>query len=491
MDIITILQIITICIGVFSTIITILISIKLEYGKNIVEVDVAERQNRRLELKQIVRKLITYADPDNIEISYLNKNETIYNITYEVSSLKTIFQLIYAEDVEIIVHASDIKKTVCLIFANIDNEGKVDENLREILRNQIEEFVLCCNKYNYIDWKRVQSELNGKASKTSDWKKIKDTQNEKYLVSMIRNNERKHIKFCDYHIHTNFSDGEFSPQQVFELLRTRNLSEFAIADHDTVDGVNNLIDNFDKRLINKHNKSFKFSNGMILRTGVELTVNYNYEGDIKTLHLLGYNIDTKNYELLEKLKQRNFYYNEGVKKIIKSINDMNFNISLEDITPAYGKLILLSDIINYLINNFKISQAELEQIFSLEHYLTDNNYSIQEAIDIIHNANGIAVLAHPFIYYVNNSPKEFTCEVIKDIIIKLKSIGLDGVEALYANFNNYQQEFLAMIAKEQNLKISIGSDFHNKINRFETINEFNNIYYNAKHSYDIPIDVMK
>ena len=87
-------------------------------------------------------------------------------------------------------------------------------------------------------------------------------------------------------------------------------------------------------------------------------------------------------------------------------------------------------------------------------YVPKKKLSARAAIDLIHHAGGLAIAAHPFSLGYETYPE------IGREMLKLKSIGLDGLEAYYTNHNTYLTKWLLDFARENNMLISGGSDFH-------------------------------
>ena len=76
-----------------------------------------------------------------------------------------------------------------------------------------------------------------------------------------------------------------------------------------------------------------------------------------------------------------------------------------------------------------------------------------EAVELIHAAGGIAVLAHPLLYHMNQT-------TLQHLIDELKEVHLDGIEAIYSTYTTGEEQYVKRLAKENGLLISGGSDFH-------------------------------
>ena len=77
----------------------------------------------------------------------------------------------------------------------------------------------------------------------------------------------------------------------------------------------------------------------------------------------------------------------------------------------------------------------------------------QESIGLIHAAGGAAVLAHPILYHMSDAR-------LRELISDCKSCGLDGIESIYSTYQRGEEQYIRRLAKEYDLKLSGGSDFH-------------------------------
>ena len=77
----------------------------------------------------------------------------------------------------------------------------------------------------------------------------------------------------------------------------------------------------------------------------------------------------------------------------------------------------------------------------------------EQAIDIIKEAGGIPILAHPLIYKMDR-------EELETLLVRLKKHGLEGLEAIYSSYTNYERDYALSLAHRYGLKISGGSDYH-------------------------------
>lgn len=249
--------------------------------------------------------------------------------------------------------------------------------------------------------------------------------------------------FVDLHIHSNYSDGAFSPQELLRRASEAKLVAIAIADHDSVTGVNEGITA--GNLLN-----------IDVLPAVELSVQFKSWEDI---HLLGYGIDVADSLFLDKLngfrdrrKHRNIDILERVNDMLADENEAS--IALSEVLAFTRDTIGRPHIARALLERGYVSNIE----DAFRRYLVPCNvpkcyWPIDDAISEIRRIGGIAVLAHPTT--VSTDRQE-----LRDIIIELSCMGLDGIEVFNNMAREEEMEFLRRLADDLGLLVTGGSDFH-------------------------------
>ncbi|WP_058486113.1 PHP domain-containing protein [Defluviitalea phaphyphila] len=249
------------------------------------------------------------------------------------------------------------------------------------------------------------------------------------------------MNYIDLHVHSNISDGSMSPAELVSYANEKKIKAFALTDHDIVDGIDEAI-----------KEGIKYNIEVI--PGIELAAEYKN----REIHILGFFIEYKNKDFIKKLNWIREARNIRNMSMIKKLNDIGIDITLEDlkkiakkdlITRAhFGKVLLKKGYVNSLGDAFKLYLNP-----GKPGYVQRKVFSPQECINLIHQISGLAVLAHPTLYNLSNE------ELVK-LINNLKKEGLDGIEAIYSLYSKEEEEYIKSLANKFNLLITGGSDFH-------------------------------
>ncbi len=247
---------------------------------------------------------------------------------------------------------------------------------------------------------------------------------------------------ADLHIHTTESDGELTPSEVVNEAIKCGLNTISITDHDSVDGVT------EARIA---------SNGSLLNVipGIEFSAIHKDQ----ELHILGYYINISNKELREETAFIAEERRERAKKIINKLAKIGVRLSYQRVQEiAGGNVIGRPHIALAMIEKGYISKVQ--QAFTSEYfdnkgkaYVSRYKMSPKRAIDMINNAGGVAVIAHPGLCMRGFGLKK---EQLKELI----DLGLEGIEVYHSSHSNDQKIMYLQLAKKYDLLVTGGSDFH-------------------------------
>ena len=265
-------------------------------------------------------------------------------------------------------------------------------------------------------------------------------------------------KRIDLHIHTNISDGLLTPKQVIDEAVKNGVSVIAIADHDTIDAYNDNLFQYAK------SKNVEIINAVEISTKIDKT----------GIHVLGYNYNLNNTKFKERLSKVRNARHDYLRNVAIKLSELGYTVNVEELDKieAVTKAHIALDIVNNeknrdnLINNFGHIPNKGEFIETIMNencpaYVKKEQITPKEAAEIIRGAGGKVVLAHPVAYMHEDNLTE------KDILKIVEDMKPDGIEANYIYVDRNNQIFDETkkwneFAKENNLFVTIGSDFHNK-----------------------------
>lgn len=241
---------------------------------------------------------------------------------------------------------------------------------------------------------------------------------------------------ADLHLHTTFSDGALSPEELVKKAHAAGLTTIAITDHDNVAALDEAVEG---------GKSVDID----VVAGLELSVTMGE----KDIHVLAYFFDHKNQTLLDYLT---FFRHERLKRaerIVEKLNKINVQIDMEDVLEQAGV---------GSVGRPHIANAMVEQGFIDSYHEAFSKYigvggpayekkyqlSPKEAFQLISKSGGLSFLAHP---------GKYTTEVELSELIKA---GLDGIEVVHPSHHKELQAFYRSVVDQYFLLESGGSDYH-------------------------------
>lgn len=246
----------------------------------------------------------------------------------------------------------------------------------------------------------------------------------------------------DLHVHTTASDGSCDPKKIITLAGEIGLRTIAITDHDTVSNVKQCVE-YGKLC------------GIRVIPGIELSA------EIKKgkLHILGLGIDVDNENIKSVTEMIRLAREERNMHIIDALNcHYKMSLTLEDVRrqsqgETIGKPHIAAAIVKAGHAN-SISEAFDKFLCSKKiDKIERKKLSEKSCIDLINNAGGIAVLAHP-------SSLKVADDTTYAKIRELKMYGLQGVEAYHSSHTTRQAETYKKMAEKNGLVVTCGSDFH-------------------------------
>jgi predicted metal-dependent phosphoesterase TrpH len=244
-------------------------------------------------------------------------------------------------------------------------------------------------------------------------------------------------KNVDLHIHTSFSDGTHSVQEIIEFASQKKLKAISITDHDCLD-------------------AYPFVQQQASHMGMEVIpgLELSSEMDGVDIHILGYYVDIYNSPLVQKLKELKQARYVRAEKIIQNLNRQGIDLRFETVlniagTAAIGRPHIAAALLKEeLVYSFR--EAFEKYIgYDSPAYVKKLSIKPHDMFQLIRQAGGIPILAHPGVSHIDDRIPQFIKE------------GLLGIEVFHSEHAPEQERSYLHYCKKNNLAFTGGSDFHN------------------------------
>jgi 3',5'-nucleoside bisphosphate phosphatase len=244
------------------------------------------------------------------------------------------------------------------------------------------------------------------------------------------------MAFADLHLHSHFSDGTYRPEELAAQARRHGLAAIALTDHDSVEGC-------------EETARACAGVGIEFIAGTELTA--DHDGD--ELHILGYCIDTQNSRLLAEIAQFQAVRQNRIREMVDRLNRLRIPLSADAVfalancrapgRPHVARAMVAAGLCRTLDEAF-------------ERFLKRNRpawvpkfkMSAEKALELIHQAGGVAVLAHPGLNRTDA------------VIPALVEAGMDGIECFHTKHSTVATGRYLELADRFHLLVTGGSDCH-------------------------------
>lgn len=242
--------------------------------------------------------------------------------------------------------------------------------------------------------------------------------------------------FADLHLHTCFSDGTYTPEELVSHAREKGLSAIALTDHDTVEGC--------RRAEAACGKA-----GVEFIAGTELTA--DCEGI--ELHILGYFLDIEDPLLIQEITKCQTTRQDRIREMVSRLNRHRVPLKAERVFAiancrSPGRPHVARALVE---DGFCSSMDEAFERFlkrSRPAWVPKRRISADDAIALIHHAGGLAVMAHPGLNRTD------------DVILPVVKAGLDGIECFHTKHSTATAERYLQMADRYKLLVTGGSDCH-------------------------------
>lgn len=256
----------------------------------------------------------------------------------------------------------------------------------------------------------------------------------------------------DLQAHSTCSDGQLEPREVVHRAAQAGVQLLALSDHDSVEGVQEALE-------------AAAEEGISLVPAVELSA---VEQEYEDFHVLGYRIDHQDPGLLERTAAARADRYRRADRMAERLHDLGFAVDEEVLEQrrstgaVLGRPHLAGAVVSHPANAERLRELDLETIERFipaylipgaPAYVPRTSPTVEQAIQWIHEAGGVAIWAHPF---WDLSAEE---AVLANIEL-FRSWGLDGVECFYPTYSEAQTRLLAGRCRELGLLSTGSSDYH-------------------------------
>ena len=249
----------------------------------------------------------------------------------------------------------------------------------------------------------------------------------------------------DLHMHTTYSDGKLTPEELVAKAKEAGLSYMAITDHDTVEGISHLYEN-----------GLYPARGIHIIPGIEFSAHH----PTREIHILGYNIDIYYGELVDKLNDVTEARWTRFSEMVEKLQHLGYEISETEVLTIAGasRSISRSHIGRVLVKKgyFPTVRDAFEAMLmkGKPAYVPHYHLEVEDIIGLIKAAGGTPVLAHPKLIGDDRIVEDLCCR------------GIEGLEVFYPQHDAEDTARYLEMAKRYNLLVTGGSDFHGFATRY-------------------------
>jgi predicted metal-dependent phosphoesterase TrpH len=244
------------------------------------------------------------------------------------------------------------------------------------------------------------------------------------------------MMFADLHLHTRYSDGTYTPAELVSAAHGVGLAEIALTDHDTLDGCDEV-------------KTLAAEAGIGFIPGTEITA----ELDGRELHILGYFVDAQHPDLARELRAAQDIRRKRVKDMVARLNARAIPLSVDAVLelancsapgrPHVARALVAAGFCSSLDEAF-------ERFLKKDRpgWVPKRKMSAARALELIHAAGGVAVMAHPGLNHDDR------------MVSRLARMGVDGLECHHPKHGPAAVARYEEMARELGLVVTGGSDCH-------------------------------
>ena len=249
------------------------------------------------------------------------------------------------------------------------------------------------------------------------------------------------MKYIDLHVHSNFSDGTYTPTELVKYASQKGLAAFALTDHDTTAGLE---------------EALEAARGTTVEviSGIEFSTEFQGQD----IHILGLDFDHTASSFQRQVIRFRDSRDLRNRKMIARLAKEEIDISWDSMMDTFGETVWTrAHFARYLMEHGYVS--EMNEAFrrfigdQAPCFIPREKVTPAQAVRLIRQTNGIPVLAHPLLYRLSD-------ENMDTLLQALIPAGLLGIEAIYSTHKGFDESFVRRLARKNHLCICGGSDFH-------------------------------
>lgn len=249
------------------------------------------------------------------------------------------------------------------------------------------------------------------------------------------------MKQIDLHVHSSRSDGTMSPSELVSYASVRNISAFALTDHDTIAGIDEAV-------------TASSGTGVEVIPGIEFSTEYNG----RDIHLVGLFIPYQNPDFCNQLCDFQDSRINRNEKMCHQLSLSGIPITLNELQERYpDSVITRAHFASYMLAlGYVRSREEAFERYIGDHapcFVPREKITPFQAVHFLRQFNAIPILAHPLLYHMSERN-------LDALVASLTSEGLIGLEAIYSTYSASEEREMRKLAQKYHLCISGGSDFH-------------------------------
>lgn len=251
----------------------------------------------------------------------------------------------------------------------------------------------------------------------------------------------------DLHVHSNKSDGSYTPAELVDYAVQKRLASFALTDHDTTAGIDEAL---------SHAAARKAAGEISVEVipGIEFSTEY----EDKDIHIVGLFIDYHAPSFQARIQS--FVDSRILRngKMCANLQAAGIDIPYEKLLSEFPEAVITrAHYARYLFHHGYVkSMPEAFDRYVGDHtpyFVPREKVTPAQAVKLILEAGGFSVLAHPTLYHMGD-------ERLEILVSRLKEEGLQGIESIYSTYTPAQTRKITALADKYDLLPSGGSDFH-------------------------------